>query len=62
MKKKYIKPIIEYEELDNECPFLTNSKPSWNVYKDEELESENPIYQGGEDKDDDGWTDDIIID
>lgn len=25
MKKKYIKPIIEYEELDNECPFLTNS-------------------------------------
>ena len=65
MKKKYIKPIIEYEELDNESSFLTSShfQPTWNEYSENgELESENSIYQGGEDNDDDGWADDIIID
>jgi len=25
-KKQYIPPIIEYEELDNECYFLTTSR------------------------------------
>ncbi len=59
MKKKYIKPAIEYEELDNECSFLTSSysHPTWNIYEDGELESENPIQQGGEDEDGDGWAD-----
>lgn len=58
MKKKYIKPIIEYEELDNECSFLTSSHTEgWAI----DGGDVNPIETGGEDKDDDGWGD-IIID
>jgi len=44
-KKTYIPPIIEYEELDNECPFLTISyDKGWAIDGNppNEVEQQNP--------------------
>lgn len=63
MKKKYIKPIIEYEELDNDFSFLTNSRTQgWAEYDENgNLIDQHDVHQGGDDDDDDGWGD-LIID
>ena len=70
MKKKYIPPIIEYEEIDNEdCGILTASN-GWAIHNDSSSDFViNPVYKEsdnpddwGEGNDDDGWGGFIDID